>query len=125
MNATGVGIRNITYAGTNVSGAANVLTIETTDGTSRNFNIYNGKDGEDGAPGEGEGQGTNTETEVLQLGSGSLSEAITKAQQSQGSTMFQWILVAEDSNHNPFTKIIWHVGNYRFIDALGAEISNE
>lgn len=128
IKAEGKGIRNISYLGTNVSGAANVLTIETTDGVINNFNIYNGKDGAPGEPGEPgvvPGQSEYVEVEVLQLCSGPLSEAITKAKQSDGSTMFQWILVAEDSNHNPFTKIIWHIGNYRFIDALGAEISNE
>lgn len=124
VKAEGKGIRSIDYRGTNVSGAANTLTIETTDGKRTVCQIFNGKDG---APGQGvDPQQTEyIETEVLQLGIGPFADALAKANQSQGAVMFQWILSQNDKNGVPFKKIIWHIGNGVFIDALGSVITNE
>lgn len=124
VKAEGKGIRSIDYRGTNVSGAANTLTIETTDGERTVCQIFNGKDG---APGQGGGQQQTeyVETEVLQLGIGPFADALAKANQSQGAVMFQWILSQNDKNGVPFKKIIWHIGNGVFIDALGSVITNE
>lgn len=126
VKAEGKGIRSIDYNGTNVSGAANTLTIETTDGQRTVCKIFNGKDGQDGTSGGGGQQQTEyIETEVLQLGIGPFADALAKANQSQGAVMFQWILSQNDKNGVPFKKIIWHIGNGVFIDALGSVITNE
>lgn len=124
VKAEGKGIRSIDYRGTNVSGAANTLTIETTDGERTVCQIFNGRDG---APGQGvePQQPEYIISEVTQLGMGTFLQAVEKANQTHGATMFQWILSQNDSNGVPFKKIIWHIGNGVFIDALGSVITNE
>lgn len=39
--------------------------------------------------------------------------------------IFPWMLIDEDEEGNPIKKMIWHTGNGKFIDALGAEISGQ
>ena len=114
----GVGIQSIEYLGTQLSGGTNKLIITLTNGTSYTFNIYNGKDGQGGTP-------TPTPQEVLReevltLYRGPLSQAQQIAN-TDPTTMFQYILDGE-INGETFTKIIWHIGNGQFIDALGAII---
>lgn len=54
------------------------------------------------------------------MGSGSFGDAYDA---SRGSTInFPWLLEDTDEEGNTLKKMIWHVGNGKFIDAIGAEI---
>lgn len=54
------------------------------------------------------------------MGSGSFADAYDA---SRGSTInFPWLLEDTDEEGNTLKKMIWHVGNGKFIDAIGAEI---
>lgn len=54
------------------------------------------------------------------MGSGSYGDAYDA---SKGSTInFPWLLEDTDEEGNTLKKMIWHVGNRKFIDAIGAEI---
>lgn len=54
------------------------------------------------------------------VGSGSFADAYDA---SRGSTInFPWLLEDTDEEGNTLKKMIWHVGNGKFIDAIGAEI---
>lgn len=54
------------------------------------------------------------------IGSGSYGDAYDA---SKGSTInFPWLLEDTDEEGNTIKKMIWHVGNRKFIDAIGAEI---
>lgn len=67
-------------------------------------------------------QGKNL-AEYVFMGSGSFGDAYDK---SRGSTInFPWLLVDTDEEGNTVKKMIWHAGNGKFIDALGAEISGQ
>lgn len=57
------------------------------------------------------------------MGSGTFADAYDK---SRGSTVnFPWLLVDTDEEGNPIKKMIWHTGNGKFIDAIGAEIDGK
>lgn len=56
----------------------------------------------------------------LCAGEGSLSDAISYA--NTNNVKFQWLLI-DTVDDNSITKVIWHIGNGVFIDALGATIS--
>lgn len=54
------------------------------------------------------------------MGSGTYGDAYDKA---RGNTVnFPWLLEDTDEEGNTLKKMIWHVGNGKFIDAIGAEI---
>lgn len=61
----------------------------------------------------------------LNAGLGSMQDAVNLA--TTNNAVFQWLLIDtitdEDDNEVEINKIIWHVGNGRFIDALGGEIT--
>lgn len=38
------------------------------------------------------------------------------------NTVFQWLLIETDDNNNTITKMIYHIGNGTFVDALGGRV---
>lgn len=66
-------------------------------------------------PVEPGGSGGNA---VVFAGTGTIEAAKLRA----GSVPFQWLLV-QPYKGDTITKVIWYIGNGKFIDALGAEIS--
>lgn len=54
-------------------------------------------------------------------GSGTYRDAFEKSKTT--TAYFPWLLIDEDENGAPIKKMIWHVGNGAFIDAIGAEIN--
>lgn len=54
------------------------------------------------------------------LGSGTFADAYDKAKTT--IAYFPWLLEDTDEEGNTLKKMIWHVGNRKFIDAIGAEI---
>ena len=61
--------------------------------------------------------------EQILAGSGTFAQAYAK---SKGvSYSFPWMLVDEDENGNEVSKMIWHVGNRKFVDAVGSSISGK
>lgn len=91
----------------------NNLIIETTDGNEYVCPIN--------VPALLSTQITST-SEVTSIGSGSLADAIAYANDGHLNTHFQWLLIDEDDDGNDVTKIIWHIGSARFIDACGGPI---
>lgn len=57
------------------------------------------------------------------LGSGTFADAYDKAKTT--IAYFPWLLEDTDEEGNTLKKMIWHAGNGKFIDALGAEISGQ
>lgn len=57
------------------------------------------------------------------LGSGTFADAYDKAKTT--IAYFPWLLEDTDEEGNTVKKMIWHAGNGKFIDALGAEISGQ
>lgn len=57
------------------------------------------------------------------LGSGTFADAYDKAKTT--IAYFHWLLEDTDKDGNAVKKMIWHVGNKQFIDAIGAEISGQ
>lgn len=57
------------------------------------------------------------------LGSGTFADAYDKAKTT--IAYFPWLLEDTDKDGNAVKKMIWHVGNKKFIDAIGAEISGQ
>lgn len=51
---------------------------------------------------------------------GTFGEAYSKA--TENNVVFPWFLDDVDSQGNTIKKMIWHIGNNRFVDAIGAEI---
>lgn len=106
----GVGISNITYNSNNGK-----LTIYLTDGSTKQFTIIS-----NGGPGG--------IVEVTQIGHGPFSgpNGAVAAAMANSNVMFQWILeepVEIDGQSVTIRKVIWHVGNGEFIDAIGSVIS--
>lgn len=54
------------------------------------------------------------------MGSGTFAEAYDKARNSVVN--FPWMLNDTDDEGNVVKKMIWHIGNKRFVDAIGADI---
>lgn len=54
------------------------------------------------------------------MGSGSFADAYDKAKTTLA--YFPWLLEDTDKDGNVIKKMIWHVGNKQFIDAIGAKI---
>lgn len=54
------------------------------------------------------------------MGSGSFADAYDKAKTTL--TYFPWLLEDTDKDGNAIKKMIWHVGNKQFIDAIGAKV---
>ena len=54
------------------------------------------------------------------IGSGTFGDAYDKAKTTLA--YFPWLLEDADKDGNAVKKMIWHVGNKKFIDAIGAEI---
>lgn len=67
-------------------------------------------------------QGKNL-AEYVFMGSGSFGDAYDKSRNS--IINFPWLLIDTDEEGNTVKKMIWHAGNGKFIDALGAEISGQ
>lgn len=110
--ADGVGISNITY--NNNSGK---LTIYLTDGSTKQFTITSSG-------------GPSGIVEVTQIGHGPFSGAngAVEAATANPNLQFQWILeepVEIDGQSITVRKIIWHVGNGEFVDAIGSVISDD
>jgi hypothetical protein len=110
--ADGVGISNITY-----NSNTGKLTIYLTDGSTKQFTITSSG-------------GPSGIVEVSQIGHGpfSGSNSAVAAATANPNLMFQWILeepVEIDGQSTTIRKIIWHVGNGEFIDAIGSVISND
>lgn len=108
--ADGVGISNITYNSNNGK-----LTIYLTDGSTKQFTIASSG-------------GPSGIVEVTQIGHGPFSgpNGAVAAATANPNVMFQWILeepVEIDGQTVTIRKIIWHVGNGEFIDAIGSVIS--
>lgn len=108
--ADGIGISNITYNSSNRK-----LTIYLTDGSTKQFTIASGG-------------GPSGIVEVTQIGNGPFSgpNGAVAAATANPDVMFQWILeepVEVDGQSITIRKIIWHVGNGEFIDAIGSVIS--
>ena len=59
--------------------------------------------------------------EMLLGGQGTFASAYDKAR-ANTTHFFPWLLQDTDENGDTITKMIWHVGNKRFIDAIGADI---
>lgn len=57
------------------------------------------------------------------LNKGTFAEAYDMARAN--NYIFPWMLIGEDNNGNPIKKMIWHVGNGEFIDAIGDEIDGQ
>lgn len=57
------------------------------------------------------------------MGSGTYGDAYDASKAT--TTYFPWLLIDEDENGAPIKKMIWHVGNGAFIDAIGAEIDGK
>ncbi len=55
------------------------------------------------------------------MGSGTYGDAYDASKTT--TTYFPWLLIDEDENGTPIKKMIWHVGNGAFIDAIGTEIT--
>lgn len=55
------------------------------------------------------------------MGSGTFGDAYDKAKTTLA--YFPWLLEDTDKDGNAIKKMIWHVGNKKFIDAIGAEIT--
>lgn len=141
----GVGIASAIQTTTSeVSGGNNVVTITLTDGTTYNITIKNGAQGAQGNSGYtgavGELEVVNNlddggETKALsaEMGKdlkiqafvekGTFAEAYAKA--NENNVVFPWLMEDEDSEGNPVTKMIWHVGDLQFVDAVGAEIAGD
>jgi hypothetical protein len=115
----GVGISDISYTNNPNSGAVNELTITLSNGNSYSFNIYNGRDG--AGSGDMDTEPSVEIVETSEFGVGSFNAAWQKANEDT-TKMFQWILNDLDDDGNEFSKIIWHIGNCKFIDTLGASI---
>lgn len=106
----GIGISNITYNSSNGK-----LTIYLTDGSTNQFTISSSG-------------GPNGIVEVTQIGHGPFSgtNSAIEAATANPNIMFQWILeepVEIDGQSITIRKIIWHVGNGEFIDAIGSIIT--
>lgn len=56
--------------------------------------------------------------------SGTFADAYDKAK-ANGRVVFPWLLIDEDESGEPIKKMIWHVGNKQFIDAIGAKIDGQ
>lgn len=54
------------------------------------------------------------------LGIGTYSEAVAYAKKH--NHRFQWVLTMDGDDDNTLHKTIWHVGDYKFIDCVGAPI---
>lgn len=59
---------------------------------------------------------------TLTVPNGSYSDAISLAN-AHPADKFQFLLEVEDANQNEISKMVWHIGNGVFIDALGTIIS--
>lgn len=57
------------------------------------------------------------------MGSGTFAEAYDAAKTTLA--YFPWLLEDTDKDGNAIKKMIWHVGNRQFIDAIGAKIDGE
>lgn len=57
------------------------------------------------------------------LGSGTFADAYDKAKTT--IAYFPWLLEDTDKDGNAIKKMIWHVGNKQFIDAIGAKIDGK
>lgn len=57
------------------------------------------------------------------MGSGTYGDAYDASKTT--TTYFPWLLIDEDEEGNPIKKMIWHTGNCKFIDAIGAEINGK
>lgn len=57
------------------------------------------------------------------MGSGTFAEAYDKARNSVVN--FPWMLNDTDDEGNVIKKMIWHIGNKRFMDSVGAEINGK
>lgn len=66
----------------------------------------------------GSGNSTVIE-EVTIMGKGSLASAIDKVSQVGSDTLFQWILKEPQEDGSYVYKMIWHIGDGIFMDALG------
>lgn len=55
------------------------------------------------------------------MGSGTYGDAYDASKTT--TAYFPWLLIDEDENGAPIKKMIWHVGNGAFIDAIGTEIT--
>ena len=131
----GKGIKSVKVQESAESGGINTVKFTLTDNTVNTLHVRNGKDGKDGKDGQnadGSDPQDNPETpqittqtvvEVTQLGLGTLEEAKEYARNNI-DTVFQWILIDTDTvSGDNIRKIIWHIKNNVFIDALGAVIS--
>lgn len=106
----GIGISNITY-----NNSSRKLTIYLTDGSTKQFTIASSG-------------GPSGIVEVTQIGNGPFSgpNGAVAAATANPDVMFQWILeepVEIDGQSITIRKVIWHVGNGEFIDAIGSVIS--
>lgn len=52
--------------------------------------------------------------------SGTFADAYDKAKVL--NAVFPWMLIDEDENGNPVKKMMWHVGNKEFVDAIGGKV---
>lgn len=55
------------------------------------------------------------------MGSGTYGDAYDASKTT--TAYFPWLLIDEDENGAPIKKMIWHVGNGAFIDAIGMEVT--
>lgn len=53
--------------------------------------------------------------------SGTFADAYDKAK-ANSSVVFPWMLIDEDESGEPVKKMMWHVGNREFIDAIGGKV---
>ena len=53
--------------------------------------------------------------------SGTFADAYDKAK-ANSSVVFPWMLIDEDESGEPVKKMMWHVGNRDFIDAIGGKV---
>lgn len=68
------------------------------------------------------GQGGQTPSGIG-LNAGTFADAYDLAKAN--NYIFPWMLIDEDEEGNSIKKMIWHAGNGKFIDAIGAEISGQ
>jgi len=130
------------------SGGTNVVTFTFPNGETTEVSIKNGAQGNSGvASADGvivvnnltEGGTSVTENGVTKVKvlsaemgkelanstiveKGSLGEALNKAMNN--NSYFPWLL-KEDTNNGTITKMMWHVGDRTFVDAVGSVISGE
>lgn len=60
--------------------------------------------------------------EMLLGGQGTFASAYDKAR-ANTTHFFPWLLQDTDENGDTITKMMWHIGNKKFIDAVGSEIN--